>query len=138
MEKATRNRDATDIPRPYMAGLTPEQAATAMQAARMNAVELLETAEILFTLKRFPHSLVLSTLAIEENGKLNILMSMLLGFDGEKLNHKWKSYRKHQAKTEMLNLAIQCRVRATFPQVSLQDAKEIGARGPTPSDLGIE
>lgn len=128
------NRDTTDKPKPYEAELTPAQAAAAMQAARMNAMELLDTADILFTLKRFPHSVVFSTLAIEEIGKLPILQTILLGFGGLRSTH-WKSYRQHRAKTKPLNIGIQSRVRAVFPEISLDEAKEIAARGPTPNEL---
>lgn len=124
----------TNKPKPYDAGLTPEQAAAAMQAARINATELMDTAEILFNLKRFSHSVVFSTLAIEEAGKLEILLMILLGF-GDSLSKHWKSYRRHRAKTQMLNAAIQCRIRAEFPDVSLGEAKKIAARGPTPNEL---
>lgn len=128
------DRDTTDKPKPYEAELTPAQAAAAMQAARMNAVELMDTADILFTLKRFPHSIAFSTLAIEEAGKIPILQAILLGFGGSK-STRWKSYRQHRAKTEMLNIGIEGRVRAEFPQISLDEAKEIAARGPSPNEL---
>lgn len=128
------NRDIAYKPKPYEAELTPAQAAAAMQAARMNAMELMDTADILFTLKRFPHSITFSTLAIEEAGKLPILQTILLGFGGSKSTH-WKSYRQHRAKTEMLNIGIQGRVRAEFPGISLDEAKEIAARGPSPNEL---
>ena len=51
---------------PYRGGLTPAQAATAMQAARLNALDLMDTAEILFDVKRFAHSMAFSILATEE------------------------------------------------------------------------
>lgn len=104
-----------------------------MQAARLNSVDLLDTADILFTLKRFAHSVPFSILAIEESGKLALLQGILLRLeDRAKL---WRLYRLHRAKTENLNLGIMARVRATFPEISLDAAREIAARGPTPDDL---
>jgi AbiV family abortive infection protein len=118
--------------KPYGGSLDCHQAAV-MQAARLNAVELVDTADMLFNLKRFAHSIPFSTLAVEEAGKLTILQSIFLGSgDRAKL---WKSYRMHRAKTENLNLGIMSRVRATFPDVSLEEAQAIAQRGPTPDDL---
>jgi len=118
----------------YVEQLSPEQAATAMQAARMNAVELMDTADILFTLKRFPHSVAFSTLAIEEAGKVVILQSIFLGVGGQILS-LWKSYRQHRAKTRTLNIGILGRVRAEYPEIPLDEAKEIAGRGPTPNEI---
>jgi AbiV family abortive infection protein len=117
----------------YAGELDIHQAASAMQAARLNSVDLLDTADILFNLKRFAHSVPFSILAIEESGKLVILQAILLGLaDRAKL---WRSYRLHRSKTENLNVGIMGRVRATFPAISLDEAREIAARGPTPEDL---
>jgi AbiV family abortive infection protein len=66
--------------KPYSGELTAIQAASAMQAARMNALDLMDTAAILHDLKRFAHSVLFSTLAIEEAGKLPIILSIFLGF----------------------------------------------------------
>jgi AbiV family abortive infection protein len=117
----------------YSGGLNIHQAASAMQAARLNSVDLLDTADVLFTLKRFAHSVPFSILAIEESGKLVILQAILLGLDERA--RLWRSYRLHRAKTENLNLGIMARVRASFPGMSLEEAREIAARGPTPEDL---
>jgi len=73
-------------------------------------------------------------LAIEEAGKLHILLNMLLKSDSQKFVD-WKPYRQHRAKTEMLNSGIRARVRAVFPDISLDQAKEIAANGPTPNEL---
>jgi AbiV family abortive infection protein len=120
-------------PRPYQGDLNPLQAASAMQAARLTAVDLVDTAEILYNLKRFAHSAALSTLAIEETGKLPLLLMVFLGF-GSKPD-LWKSYRLHKAKTAGLNLGIESRVRVTFPDIPAADAREIGSLSPTPGDL---
>jgi AbiV family abortive infection protein len=117
----------------YAGDLDVQRAAAAMQAARLNSIDLLDTADILFDLKRFAHSVPFSILAIEEAGKLAILQAILLGLDEQAT--LWHSYRLHRAKTENLNLGVLARVRATFPEISLENAREIASRGPTPDDL---
>src|SRR5437899_10600716 len=88
----------------YSGNVNATQAASAMQAARLNALDLLETADILFNLKRFAHSLPFSILAIEESGKIALLQGILLRLDDPaKL---WRAYRLHRAKTELLNVGI--------------------------------
>ena len=121
---------------PYQGGLTPEQAATAMQAARLNALDLLETAEILIDLKRFAHSVAFSILAVEEASKNPLLLGILLGFENRE--GLWRAYRTHKAKTQFLNPGIRDRIRVTFPEFPLEMAKDIGQRGPTPDDLEIQ
>jgi len=120
---------------PYSGALDSIQAASAIQAARLNSVELTDSAELLFNLKRFPHSVLLATLAIEEAAKPALLLTILLGFDPARRATQWKSYRKHQAKTAILNTAIRARIRAVFPNVSPAEADEIAALGPTPAQL---
>jgi hypothetical protein len=61
---------------PYSGPLTPEDAATAMQAARLNALDLLASARLLHEQGRFHHSTGLCILALEEVGKPQIVMSM--------------------------------------------------------------
>jgi AbiV family abortive infection protein len=123
-------------PQPYRGELSPIDAASAMQAARLNALDLLDTAEMLWSLKRFGHSVAFSILAIEEAGKFPILQMIFLGFAGEP-SAAWKSYRLHRAKTAWLNLGIRGRVRATFPEISPAEATEIAQLGPTPDDLEV-
>lgn len=123
-------KDAT----PHVAGLTANQAAAAMQAARLTVLDLMDSAELLYTHNRFAHSLAVSTLAIEEAGKLPLLQSIFLGFGGDQIG-LWKSYRSHRAKTGGLNVAIQARIRATFPQIPVAEARAIGDVGPTPKEL---
>src|SRR5438876_10001333 len=65
----------------YAGELDVHEAASAMQAARLNSVDLLDTADILFNLKRFAHSVPFSILAIEESSKLVILQAILFGLD---------------------------------------------------------
>ena len=130
------NKDRSKRSAPYRGELTPARAASAMQAARLNALDLLDTAEILFDLKRFAHSVALSILAVEEASKSPLVLSILLGFG--KKDDLWRAYRTHRAKTQFLNPGIQGRIRAEFPDVPLEVAKYLGERGPTPDDLEIE
>lgn len=120
---------------PYTGELTPVDAANAIRAARLNALDLLDTAEMLYTLKRFAHSMAFSTLAIEESSKQLILMSILCAQDQQQRSKSWRSYRSHQAKTQDLNRAIEGRIRVTFPRISRDDAKNIGENGPSPKEL---
>jgi AbiV family abortive infection protein len=119
----------------YHRGLSAVDAANAIRAARQNAADLLDTAEILFTLKRFAHSMAFSTLAIEESSKLPVLMWIFFSDDAQEQAQRWKSYRSHRAKTADLNRAIESRVRATFPQVPPEEAKQIAEAGPAPKEL---
>lgn len=130
------NEDGRKRSVPYRGGLTPAQAATAMQAARLNALDLLDTAEILFDLKRFAHSVAFSILAVEEASKSPLLLAVLLGFENK--DGLWRDYITHRAKMKLLNPGIQARIRAEFPKVPLEMAKDLGERGPKPDDLEIE
>jgi AbiV family abortive infection protein len=123
-----------EIPKQYVGGLTPVDAANAIRAARINAIELYDTAEVLFHLKRFCHSVVFATLAIEEAAKISLLIMIFLGRGGDH-SKLWKAYRNHRAKTTWLNPIIESRVRATFPEIPLDAAKKIGELGPTPDEL---
>ncbi len=120
--------------KPYSGNLTATQAASAMQAARMNALDLMDTAAILHDLKRFAHSVFFSTLAIEEAGKLPVILSIFLGFN-EARSNLWRAYRQHRAKTLGLNISVEARVRVNFPQIPELAVKEIGRAGPRPDEL---
>ena len=120
--------------RQYRGELTAVQAANAIRAARLNALDLYDTAEMLFNLKRFQHSLAFSILAIEESAKLLFLLLLFIGPDAERQRH-WRDYRLHRAKTNLLNESLCARIRAEFPEIPLATAKAIGQMGPTPDDL---
>lgn len=117
----------------YRGKLTPLQAATAIQTARVNACDLLETSKLLYENRRYIHSLAFSILAIEEGSKGVILMGLFLGVVPE--NEGWKAYRQHAQKASWLNVAMEHRIAATFPEMPLQKAREIGAAGPRPEEL---
>ena len=118
----------------YFGKLTANQVASAMQAARLNALDLMDTASTLHDLKRFAHSVFFSTLAIEEAGKLPMILSIFLGFDQD-LSNLWRAYSQHRAKTLGLNISVEARVRVNFPEIPELAAKEIGRAGPSPDEL---
>ncbi len=78
--------------------LKPEQIAEGMNAASSNAKRLLEDAETLFNLGRYPTAISLAILAIEESGKTSILRELALARDGKEVKEAWKSYRSHTKK----------------------------------------
>jgi AbiV family abortive infection protein len=119
----------------YQGGLDAFQAASAIQSARHNALDLLDTAETLFQLKRFAHAAAFSILAIEEAGKLPIIFRLFLGTGTA--NELWRDYRSHRAKTATLNVGIEARIRATFPQLPPEQARDFAKVGPTPDDLEL-
>jgi AbiV family abortive infection protein len=129
-----RKSHEVESPKQYFGGLTPVEAANAIRAARINAIDLYDTADLLFKLKRFCHSLVFSTLAIEEAAKISLLIMIFLELGGDRAKI-WNAYRNHRAKTTWLNPIIESRVRATFPQIPREAAKKIGESGPTPDQL---
>jgi AbiV family abortive infection protein len=128
------NKSGPDSTKPCEGCLTPVDAANAIRSARLNARELLDSAELMFTLKRFPHCTALSILAIEEAAKVGVLLMIFLEIGGDRAR-LWKSYRNHRAKTSWLNPAIESRVPASFPPISREAAKQIGTAGPTPDQL---
>jgi AbiV family abortive infection protein len=125
---------SSGTPAQHRGKLTATETASAMQAARLNALDLLDTAEILFQLKRFGHALVFATLAIEEAGKVPILFTLFLETAGAVEDH-WRAYRSHRAKTAGLNLAIEARIRAEFPEIPHSEAEALGDAGPSSDDL---
>lgn len=81
--------------------LKPAQIAEGMNAANNNARRLIEDAEILFNLNRFPSALSLSILSIEESGKVSILRELALAKNGDHVKESWKAYRSHTKKNAM-------------------------------------
>lgn len=119
---------------PFDESLTAVAAANSIRSARMNARDLMETAELLFTLKRFAHSQAFSILAIEEAAKVGILIMIFLEIGGDRQS-LWRQFRSHRAKTSWLNPAIESRIRAVFPGIPHETAAEIGKAGPGPDVL---
>ena len=82
----------------YRGRLKPAQITTGMNAARHNASRLLEDAEILLNSGRYPSSVSLAILSIEESGKGSILRKLAIANDETSLKGTWKEYRTHTAK----------------------------------------
>jgi len=122
---------------PYTGILKPKDAAVAIQAARLNALDLLSSAKLLHDQKHFHHSTALCVLALEEAGKVQILMSILTGVTSpdQSCESLWRAYRRHTAKTELFNFAIEMRVGVHFPEMEEEKITSIGSAGPTPEDL---
>lgn len=119
---------------PYRGQMKAVDTATAIQAARLNAKDLLQTAKMLFKKKQYNHSLAFSILAIEEAGKSQILIALFLGIDGPLEKH-WSAYRHHTSKTVFFNFAIQARAQTVFPNIDQRDVDNIGTAGPSPEEM---
>lgn len=122
---------------PYSGTLTPGDAAAAIQAARLNALDLLASAKLLHEQGRFPHSTALCVLALEEAGKAKIVMSILTGVagPGQSCESLWRAYRRHTAKTELFNFTVEMRAGVHFPELEEDTLTAVKAAGPTPEDL---
>jgi AbiV family abortive infection protein len=104
-----------------------------MEAARTTALELLQTAEILFERERFAHCTSMSVLAIEEAGKLPIIQGILLDLSDPA--ETWREYTRHTAKTQHLTDGIAMQVHNYFPGMPSEFAEAIRRRGPSSETL---
>jgi AbiV family abortive infection protein len=82
----------------YRGRLTAKQIAKGMNAARMNALRLLEDAETLFAVARFPTATSLAILSIEESGKIAILRHLACVSTPTEIQELWRDYRSHTRK----------------------------------------
>src|SRR4030042_1001384 len=82
----------------YKSTLTATQIAEGMNAAAANATRLYEDAKLLFESSRSPSALSLSSLSIEESGKLSILRSLALARNQREVEDTWREYRTHTRK----------------------------------------
>lgn len=119
----------------YNGSLDAMAAASGIQAARLNAHDLIDSADILFKAERYSHATTLSVLAIEELGKPLIILSLYLGVgDIAKL---WRQYRQHTSKTKFLNFAIGALAKKHFPSLSKDALKKV-QEGPKSCDLDAQ
>ena len=118
---------------PYTGPLSTLEAASAIQAARLNGLDLLETAKVRFEAQRYSHSVAFSVLALEEAGKVQIIMMMVT--DLGDLREHWRAYRRHTSKTLLMNFAVELRASAHFPELSREELHDINSAGPSPDDL---
>lgn len=103
-----------------------------MASAIQNAHEHLKTAELLFENQRFAHCVYSSVLAMEEAGKMPLIMDIMLS--GEP-SERWKEYIRHSAKTRFVNYGVTLQVKAHLPHMPEGFAEAIGNMGPTPDIL---
>lgn len=82
----------------YKDRLNPSQVADGINAANKNAERLYLDAKLLFENSRYPSSIALSILSVEESGKASILRGLSLSVSGKELKGNWKRYRNHRAK----------------------------------------
>jgi AbiV family abortive infection protein len=128
----TPNLSAMLAARPFTGKLFPEHASQAINAAIECACEHLTTAELLFESKRFAHCVSASILAIEEAGKMPLIMDIFLS---DQPAARWKEYSSHPAKTRHLNYGVTLRVKIQFPDAPPGFAEYIGDAGPPPEIL---
>ena len=82
----------------YNYTLSTKQAAKGIKLAILNSQSLLSDAILLFENERYPRSVSLSILAIEEAGKPPIIRSILLEDQAIELKRVWRQYRRHTSK----------------------------------------
>ena len=117
---------------PFRGKLFPEQASQAIAAAISCANEHFKTAELLYEHGRFAHCVSSSVLAIEEAGKLPLIMHILLFTEP---SEKWREYSNHLAKTRHLNFGIEQQTKINFPVAPPGLAEHIGNLGPASETL---
>jgi AbiV family abortive infection protein len=89
---------------PSQGRLNPDQVAFGINAARRNAVRLLEDAEILYQKQRWATVITLSILSVEEFHKTHILRSISVEREETALRKQWKKYRSHTKKNLLAHL----------------------------------
>jgi len=82
----------------YKGRLDYAQIADGINAARRNALRLLEDAQILLRAERYATAASLAILSIEESGKQHILRGLALATADEELLGLWRDYRSHTKK----------------------------------------
>lgn len=115
---------------PYRGELRAFDAASGIQAARLNARALLESSQLLLNERRYAHAIALAVLADEEAAKGMLIMGIFLGV--RQPADAWKDYRSHTAKTAHYNFAIESRAHAEFGPLSDDLATAAREGGPTP------
>lgn len=101
--------------RRYRGRLTPERVAEGINAARRNVQRLVVDAALMVRSERWPSAVALSTLAIEEAGKIPILLGLAMAETEQEAQSTWKQFRSHVHK----NAAW------IFPELQAQGAKNL-------------
>lgn len=81
--------------------LTNKQIADGINTATANAVRLAADSESMFNLNRYPTSLALAILSIEESGKPAVLRKLSVAIDEAHVISAWKDFRDHRKKNIM-------------------------------------
>jgi len=82
----------------YRGKLTVNQITDGMNAARRNAIRLLNDAKSMLNSNSYPSATALSILSIEESGKVSILRRLSLAITDIEVLKIWKDYRSHTKK----------------------------------------
>jgi AbiV family abortive infection protein len=82
----------------YRGFLSADEIADGINAARRNAMRLMEDAQLLLSHKRYPTAAALAILAIEEAGKVAILRTLPFAKTESEAEEIWRDYRNHRAK----------------------------------------
>ena len=85
----------------YRGRLSSKQIADGINAARQNALRLIEDSELLFKAGSYPTATALAVLSIEESGKDQILRRLATVISNDELLSLWKEYRSHTSKNIM-------------------------------------
>lgn len=86
---------------PYRGPLSAKEIAEGMNLASENARRLRDDARLLFESNRFPSSLALAILSIEETRKISILRKLALFSTPEGVKAYWKEYTSHTEKNRL-------------------------------------
>lgn len=92
-------RIVTSVMPRYNGTLTQEQAAEGVRLSQENAIRLLNSARLLLHAGDAPTAMSLAILALEENGKVEILHKIGSASNSEDIKKHWKEYRDHKSKT---------------------------------------
>ena len=85
----------------YKGKLDSKQITDGINAARQNALRLVEDAQALFNTGRYPTAASLAILSIEESGKEPILRRLATAIGDDEFSSLWKEYRSHTSKNVM-------------------------------------
>ena len=92
-------RIVTSVMPRYNGTLTQEQVAEGVRLSQDNAVRLLNSARLLLHDGDAPTAMSLAILALEENGKVEILHKIGSASNSEDIKKYWREYRDHKSKT---------------------------------------
>ena len=99
----------------YKGRLDSKQITDGINAARQNALRLVEDGQLLFKAGSYPTAAALAVLSIEESGKEPILRRLATVTSNDELISLWREYRSHTSKNVMWLL----------PQLVLEGARRL-------------